>query len=44
MTITTQTTSAPSSPFKAAEPVDPLYRRIRDIVYKVSGIYNTDVN
>jgi len=42
MTISTQTTNAPSSPFRIAEPVDPLYRQIRDIVYKVSGIYNTD--
>jgi chemotaxis methyl-accepting protein methylase len=42
MTITAQTTSAPSSPFKVAEPVDPVYRQIRDIVYKVSGIYNVD--
>jgi hypothetical protein len=42
MTITTQMTSAPTSPFKANEPVDPPYRQIRDIVYKVSGIYNID--
>jgi chemotaxis protein methyltransferase CheR len=42
MTIITQTTNPPRSPFKANEPVDPVYRQIRDVVYKVSGIYNTD--
>ena len=42
MTITTQATSPPVSPFKAAEPIDPVYRQVRDLVYKVSGIYNAD--
>jgi chemotaxis protein methyltransferase CheR len=42
MTITTQGMSPPVSPFKAAEPIDPVYRQVRDLVYKVSGIYNAE--
>ena len=42
MTTVTQGTSAPDSPFKAGEPIDPIYRQIRDVVYKVSGIYNAE--
>jgi chemotaxis protein methyltransferase CheR len=40
-------TSAPQpaavlAPIKSAEPVDPVYRQIRDLVYKVSGIYKAE--
>jgi chemotaxis protein methyltransferase CheR len=30
------------APIKSAEPVDPVYRQIRDLVYKVSGIYKAE--
>ncbi len=41
--MTTITQGAPAaSPFKASEPVDPVFRQIRDLVYKVSGIYNAE--
>jgi chemotaxis protein methyltransferase CheR len=33
--------TGPSSP-KVSEPVDPVYRQIRDLVYKVSGIFKTE--
>ncbi len=41
------TTPAPAliakpAPLKASEPVDPLFRQIRDLVYKVSGIYQLE--
>lgn len=39
----TGTQAAKSSlPGTAREPVDPVYRQIRDLVYKVSGIYKTE--
>jgi chemotaxis protein methyltransferase CheR len=42
MTTITQGMNPPASPFRVADPVDPLFRQIRDIVYKVSGIYNSE--
>jgi chemotaxis protein methyltransferase CheR len=42
MTIATQTASLPRAPIKCAEAVDPLYRQIRDLIYKVSGIYKAE--
>jgi chemotaxis protein methyltransferase CheR len=30
------------SVLKSSEPIDPVYRQIRDLVYKVSGIYKTE--
>lgn len=41
MTIAPQTAAAPTASTKN-EPVDPVYRQIRDLVYKVSGIYKAD--
>ncbi len=40
MTIAAQPALAPLRPAK--EPVDPVYRQIRDLVYKVSGIYKAE--
>ncbi|HXR18272.1 MAG TPA: protein-glutamate O-methyltransferase CheR [Terriglobales bacterium] len=42
MTIITQPAAVPVTPNKGAEPVDPVYRQIRDLVYKVSGIYKAE--
>jgi chemotaxis protein methyltransferase CheR len=42
MTIITQPVAVPVTPNKGAEPVDPVYRQIRDLVYKVSGIYKAE--
>jgi chemotaxis protein methyltransferase CheR len=42
MTIAPQPAPAPPSPAKKGEPVDPVYRQIRDLVYKVSGIYKAE--
>ncbi|MGA7422882.1 MAG: protein-glutamate O-methyltransferase CheR [Candidatus Sulfotelmatobacter sp.] len=42
MTIAAQTASAPRAPVKSDETADPVYRQIRDLVYKVSGIYKAD--
>jgi chemotaxis protein methyltransferase CheR len=42
MTIATQSVIARPSPFKAGEPVDPIFRQIRDLVYKVSGIFQLE--
>jgi len=42
MTMAAQPVSAKPSPFKASEPVDPIYRQIRDLVYKVSGIFQLE--
>jgi chemotaxis protein methyltransferase CheR len=42
MTIAPKTAPAASGPAKSAEPVDPIYRQIRDLVYKVSGIYKAE--
>ena len=32
----------PTAPGKSSEPIDPLYRQIRDVVYKVSGIFKAE--
>ena len=42
MTTATQTAKTIPSPSKSSEPVDPVYRQIRDLVYKVSGIYKAE--
>jgi chemotaxis protein methyltransferase CheR len=42
MTSAPQPAAAPLSHAKATEPVDPVYRQIRDLVYKVSGIYKAE--
>ena len=42
MTTGTQTAKTSASPSKSSEPVDPVYRQIRDLVYKVSGIYKAE--
>jgi chemotaxis protein methyltransferase CheR len=42
MTIASQSTAAALAPIKASEPIDPVYKQIRDLVYKVSGIYKAD--
>ncbi len=42
MTTATQTPSVRTSPFKTGEPVDPIFRQIRDLVYKVSGIFQLE--
>jgi chemotaxis protein methyltransferase CheR len=42
MTIASTTAMATPVPIKAAETTDPVYRQIRDLVYKVSGIYKAE--
>jgi chemotaxis protein methyltransferase CheR len=42
MTIASQPAAAPLALGKSAELVDPVYRQIRDLVYKVSGIYKAE--
>ena len=42
MTIAPQTAVAQPGANKAREAVDPVYRQIRDLVYKVSGIYKAE--
>ena len=42
MTIATQPVRPPAAPTKTREPIDPVYRQIRDLVYKVSGIYKAE--
>jgi chemotaxis protein methyltransferase CheR len=42
MTAGTQLAKVISSPPQLSEAVDPVYRQIRDLVYKVSGIYKTE--
>ena len=42
MMIVNQTAQAPLAPAKVVGPVDPVYRQIRDLVYKVSGIYKAE--
>ncbi len=42
MTTGTQIAKTVSSPSKNIGPVDPVYRQIRDLVYKVSGIYKAE--
>ena len=41
MTIA-QSATLPIAPTKSVEAVDPVYRQIRDLVYKVSGIYKAE--
>ncbi|HWY21649.1 MAG TPA: protein-glutamate O-methyltransferase CheR [Candidatus Acidoferrum sp.] len=42
MTIAPQPAVAAPAPIKGSEAVDPVYRQIRDLVYKVSGIYKAE--
>ncbi len=42
MTTGTQPATAASAPVKAGDPMDPIFRQIRDLVYKSSGIYQTE--
>jgi chemotaxis protein methyltransferase CheR len=42
MTIVLQPTVAQSFPKKGVEAIDPVYRQIRDLVYKISGIYKAE--
>jgi chemotaxis protein methyltransferase CheR len=42
MTITLQPSRPQPSPKKDSDVVDPLYQQIRDLVYKISGIYKAD--
>jgi chemotaxis protein methyltransferase CheR len=42
MTIVHQPAGAAPAPSKAAEAIDPVYRQIRDLIYKASGIYKAE--
>ncbi len=42
MTTAPTTAPAPSTLTKSNEAIDPVYRQIRDLVYKVSGIYKAE--
>jgi chemotaxis protein methyltransferase CheR len=42
MTTITRPVVLPPAPAKRVDPVDPVYRQIRDLVYKVSGIYKSE--
>jgi chemotaxis protein methyltransferase CheR len=42
VTVVPQTLAAPPAPTKAEVAVDPVLRQIRDLVYKVSGIYKAE--
>jgi chemotaxis protein methyltransferase CheR len=42
MTPVSQPALALTAPNKGAEAVDPVYRQIRDLVYKISGIYKSE--
>jgi chemotaxis protein methyltransferase CheR len=42
MTIAPQVVAASRAPIKVSEAVDPVYRQIRDLVYRVSGIYKAE--
>jgi chemotaxis protein methyltransferase CheR len=42
VTVVPQTLAAPPAPTKAELAVDPVLRQIRDLVYKVSGIYKAE--
>src|SRR5271157_5947369 len=42
MTTAPQPAAAPLAPIKTGVAVDPVYRQIRDLVYKVSGIYKAE--
>ena len=42
MTIVPQRAAAQPVPNKGTEAIDPVYRQIRDLVYKTSGIYKAE--
>jgi chemotaxis protein methyltransferase CheR len=42
MTLCTQIAKTISSPPRSNPPVDPVFRQVRDLVYKVSGIYKAE--
>jgi len=42
MTIAAQTAITKPAPLKASEPIDPIFRQIRDLVYKISGIFQLE--
>ena len=42
MTIASQTAAVPRPPIKGSQAFDPVYRQIRDLVYKISGIYKAE--
>jgi chemotaxis protein methyltransferase CheR len=42
MTTAPRSAIAPPAPSKGVDAVDPVYRQIRDLVYKVSGIYKAE--
>jgi chemotaxis protein methyltransferase CheR len=42
MTTVPQPAAVPRPPIKSGEAVDPVYRQIRDLVYKASGIYKAE--
>ena len=42
MTIVSPPAPSPTAATKRVEAVDPVYRQIRDLVYKVSGIYKAE--
>jgi len=42
MTTIRRPVALPLAPTKSVDPVDPVYRQIRDLVYKVSGIYKSE--
>jgi chemotaxis protein methyltransferase CheR len=42
MTTGTQIATTTPSPVKAGEPLDPVFRQIRDLVYKVCGIFQLE--
>jgi chemotaxis protein methyltransferase CheR len=42
MTSAPQPTAAARAPIKRVDAIDPVYRQIRDLVYKVSGIYKAE--
>jgi len=41
MTVSTRTATTPLAP-KVSEPIDPIFRQIRDLVYKVCGIFQLE--
>lgn len=40
--ITAAQTTTVTAPLRTGEPIDPIYRQIRDLVYKVSGIFQLE--
>jgi chemotaxis protein methyltransferase CheR len=42
MTAAIQVTGAKAAPVKAGLPIDPIFKQIRDLVYKVSGIFQLE--